>query len=105
MPAIPPLCHLLTPVLPAIAISDRIERPVLENDSFVPPPVLPPGTVPEGQISKPRGSKEDSSAKGTSGLAGAVFYLPQKPYNVLGTLYDQVSASCSFSQSHAIDNR
>jgi ABC-type uncharacterized transport system fused permease/ATPase subunit len=24
-------------------------------------------------------------------LAGAVYYLPQKPYQVLGTLFDQIS--------------
>ena len=42
-------------------------------------------TIPEGQISKP-GSKD-----GKSGLSGSVFYLPQKPYNVLGTLFDQLT--------------
>ena len=40
-------------------------------------------TIPHGSITKP-GSAE-------SGLDQEVFYLPQKPYNVLGTLYDQLT--------------
>ena len=40
-------------------------------------------TIPHGTITKP-GSAE-------SGLDQEVFYLPQKPYNVLGTLYDQLT--------------
>ena len=35
--------------------------------------------VPEGEITKP--------GSATSGLHQDVFYLPQKPYNVIGTLY------------------
>lgn len=34
--------------------------------------------IPEGQIQKPGGQG------GSQSLAGTVFYLPQKPYNVLG---------------------
>ena len=41
--------------------------------------------IPEGTIQKPGGAAGDSS------LAGTVFYLPQKPYNVLGTLVDQLT--------------
>ena len=40
-------------------------------------------TIPKGgKISKPGGN--------SVGLNAAVFYLPQKPYNVLGTLRDQL---------------
>ena len=39
--------------------------------------------VPTGTISKPGAL--------SSGLHAEVFYLPQKPYNVLGTLGDQLS--------------
>ena len=41
--------------------------------------------IPEGQIQKPGMGDGDNS------LAGTVFYLPQKPYNVLGTLVDQLT--------------
>lgn len=41
-------------------------------------------SIPKGTIQKPRGD-------GGLGLAGTVFYLPQKPYNVLGTLADQLT--------------
>lgn len=40
-------------------------------------------TIPHGSITKP-GSAD-------SGLDQEVFYLPQKPYNVLGTLFDQLT--------------
>ena len=39
--------------------------------------------VPEGEITKP--------GSASSGLHQDVFYLPQKPYNVIGTLYDQLT--------------
>eukprot|EP00936_MAST-01D_sp_MAST-1D-sp1_P000851 g851.t1 len=39
--------------------------------------------VQKGTIRKP-------TAKGGQGLSGEVFYLPQKPYNVVGTLVDQL---------------
>ncbi|CAE8635527.1 unnamed protein product [Polarella glacialis] len=39
--------------------------------------------VPKGSIAKPGG--------GGTGLHGSVFYLPQKPYNVYGTLRDQLT--------------
>lgn len=39
--------------------------------------------VPQGTIAKP--------GAGTKGLHGSVFYLPQKPYNVYGTLRDQLT--------------
>ena len=44
--------------------------------------------LPEGQIHKPGGSGGGSTV---TSLAGTVFYLPQKPYNVLGTLVDQLT--------------
>ena len=41
--------------------------------------------IPKGKITKPK-------AKGSrSSLAGDVYYLPQKPYNVIGTLVDQLT--------------
>ena len=39
-------------------------------------------SIDTGSITKPGGG---------NALAGRVFYLPQKPYQVLGTLYDQIS--------------
>jgi ABC-type uncharacterized transport system fused permease/ATPase subunit len=39
--------------------------------------------VPKGKITKPGGNAES--------LSGTVFYLPQKPYNVLGSLSDQIT--------------
>ena len=39
--------------------------------------------VPTGDITKPMDEK--------GGLSGDVFYLPQKPYNVIGTLVDQLT--------------
>ncbi len=45
---------------------------------------LPPGVVAqEGTISKPGST--------VSGLHADIFYIPQKPYSVLGTLYDQLT--------------
>ena len=44
-----------------------------------------------GQITKPRGTSGNSAGNSSLGLAGTVFYLPQKPYNVLGTLADQLT--------------
>merc|ERR1719329_174095 len=41
-------------------------------------------SVPSGTISKP-------GVPGTTGLHGTIFYLPQKPYNVFGTLRDQLT--------------
>ena len=39
-------------------------------------------SIDTGSITKPGGG---------NALAGRVFYLPLKPYQVLGTLYDQIS--------------
>jgi ABC-type uncharacterized transport system fused permease/ATPase subunit len=39
--------------------------------------------IPKGTITRPGGGKE--------GLISDVFYLPQKPYNVLGSLLDQIT--------------
>ena len=39
--------------------------------------------VPTGKITKPGGKAES--------LSKSVFYLPQKPYNVLGSLSDQIT--------------
>ena len=41
--------------------------------------------IPKGKITKPKAKAEGSS------LAGDVYYLPQKPYNVIGTLVDQLT--------------
>lgn len=59
--------------------------------------------IPKGEISKPGYSE--------CGLHQEVFYLPQKPYNVLGTLFDQLTypatgkddASASISKSVLVD--
>ncbi len=51
-------------------------------------------SIPSGVITKPGGSEE--------GLNSAVFYLPQKPYNVLGTMRDQLCYPASHEQSRAI---
>ena len=40
--------------------------------------------IPSGVITKPGGAS-------SAGLHQEVFYLPQKPYNVLGTLVDQMT--------------
>ena len=54
--------------------------------------------IPEGGvIEKPGWSGDDMNLQkerqvsGSTGLASTVFYLPQKPYNVLGTLIDQLT--------------
>ena len=47
-----------------------------------------------GQITKPGGGHgvgRAAAAAVSGSLAGAVYYLPQKPYQVLGTLFDQIS--------------
>jgi hypothetical protein len=41
--------------------------------------------IPQGSITRPGG------ATGSSGLNQTVFYIPQKPYNVIGTLQDQMT--------------
>jgi ATP-binding cassette subfamily D (ALD) protein 3 len=41
--------------------------------------------IPTGEITKPMSKANKSS------LSGDVFYLPQKPYNVIGTLIDQLT--------------
>ena len=43
--------------------------------------------IPKGTITKPK-PKEGNAA---TSLAGDVYYLPQKPYNVIGTLLDQLT--------------
>ena len=43
--------------------------------------------IPKGKITKPKAKVEGSR----SSLAGDVYYLPQKPYNVIGTLVDQLT--------------
>jgi hypothetical protein len=50
-------------------------------------------SIPSGTIYKPRSLAGDAEGGGSGnlGLAGTVFYLPQKPYNVLGTLADQLT--------------
>ena len=40
-------------------------------------------SIPDGTIRRPGGGKE--------GLVADVFYLPQKPYNVLGSLKEQIT--------------
>jgi ABC-type uncharacterized transport system fused permease/ATPase subunit len=40
--------------------------------------------IPKGEITKPM-------TPGSTSLSGEVFYLPQKPYNVIGTLTDQLT--------------
>lgn len=50
--------------------------------------------IPEGEITKPGAG---------SGLHNDVFYLPQKPYNVLGTLRDQLTYPADLSDSEASD--
>lgn len=53
--------------------------------------------VPEGGvITKPGGS--------SAGLNSAVFYLPQRPYSVLGTLRDQLCYPASSEESSKISN-
>lgn len=42
--------------------------------------------IPTGQITRPGGA-----AGSSSGLNQTVFYIPQKPYNVIGTLQDQMT--------------
>ena len=49
--------------------------------------------IPTGEITKPM-SKINSSS-----LSGDVFYLPQKPYNVVGTLVDQLTYPASANES------
>eukprot|EP01043_Picozoa_sp_COSAG02_P032391 COSAG02_NODE_2162_length_9623_cov_3.592923_3_plen_603_part_00 len=60
--------------------------------------------VETGQITKPGGSHGAGAAAGqrtkavAGSLAGAVYYLPQKPYQVLGTLFDQISYPAESTQ-------
>ena len=48
-------------------------------------------SIDTGSITKPGGGKA---------LAGKVFYLPQKPYQVLGTLFDQISYPAAHDPAH-----
>ena len=64
--------------------------------------------VETGEITKPGGGRSQAVAGAVSGsLAGTVYYLPQKPYQVLGTLFDQISypaeSSEGLTQARAIE--
>ena len=48
--------------------------------------------IDNGQITRPGGAAVSGS------LAGTVYYLPQKPYQVLGTLFDQISYPAESSE-------
>jgi ABC-type uncharacterized transport system fused permease/ATPase subunit len=52
--------------------------------------------IEKGEITKPMRQGSDNA---TTSLSGDVFYLPQKPYNVIGTLIDQLTYPQSASES------
>eukprot|EP00457_Paulinella_chromatophora_P000498 gb/GEZN01000498.1/.p1 GENE.gb/GEZN01000498.1/~~gb/GEZN01000498.1/.p1 ORF type:complete len:1324 (+),score=253.94 gb/GEZN01000498.1/:41-4012(+) len=53
--------------------------------------------IPKGRITRPGGDKE--------GLIADVYYLPQKPYNVLGNLRDQITYPHTEDQEGLSDQR